>query len=161
MEIKSIETKNLSLLLRYGCCMDGITPAQGFGRAGCPDYQTSVVRIYILFTLLYGFEDFYFPNIILTNHIANCCVIVFIAFLVHQPPSPPAIPAPGDVCSLPREEGPCDTWMVRFFYDSGVGKCTDFWYGSCQGNSNNFASLEACQKKCGNLHAGPTSRRAI
>ncbi|XP_011489898.1 papilin isoform X1 [Oryzias latipes] len=25
---------------RYGCCLDGVTLAQGFGRAGCPEYQT-------------------------------------------------------------------------------------------------------------------------
>ena len=62
------ETKNPSLLLRYGCCMDGITPARGFGRAGCPEYRTSVVRIYIVFTLLYDFKDFHFPNIIVRNH---------------------------------------------------------------------------------------------
>ncbi|CAL8315734.1 unnamed protein product [Lota lota] len=83
-------------------------------------------------------------------------------FTVNQPPSPPAIPSTGDICSLPRDEGPCDTWMVRFYYETGTGKCTDFWYGRCQGNANNFASLEACQRQCRNPslretpQAGPT-----
>ncbi|TKS75603.1 Enhancer of rudimentary -like protein [Collichthys lucidus] len=57
----------------------------------------------------------------------------------------------GNVCFLPRDEGPCDTWMVRFYYDSGTNKCTEFWYGSCHGNGNNFVSLEACQRECGGV----------
>lgn len=34
-----------TLFLRYGCCLDGVTPAQGFGMAGCPEYQTTVTRV--------------------------------------------------------------------------------------------------------------------
>uniref|UniRef100_A0A668A659 Papilin b, proteoglycan-like sulfated glycoprotein n=1 Tax=Myripristis murdjan TaxID=586833 RepID=A0A668A659_9TELE len=41
--------------------------------------------------------------------------------------------------------------LVRFYYDSAAGKCTEFWYGSCEGNGNNFATLEACQRRCGNV----------
>lgn len=37
--------KKKNLFLRYGCCLDGVTPAQGFGRAGCPEYLTAVVGI--------------------------------------------------------------------------------------------------------------------
>lgn len=69
--------------------------------------------------------------------------------LPEQHTAPPAPPSTGNVCSLPRDEGPCDTWKVRFYYDSGTGKCTGFWYGSCQGNANNFVSMEACQRECG------------
>ncbi|KAM3861069.1 enhancer of rudimentary homolog [Diretmus argenteus] len=47
--------------------------------------------------------------------------------------------------------GSCDTWKVRFYYHSSSGKCTEFWYGSCQGNANNFASREACQRECGGV----------
>ncbi|KAF7663242.1 hypothetical protein LDENG_00215820 [Lucifuga dentata] len=107
------------LLLRYGCCLDGVTPAQGFGRAGCPDYQRTVEQ--------------------------------------HPPPPPPPPPTPpstGDVCSLQRDDGPCDTWMVRFYYDSGTHRYTEFWYGGCQGNANNFVSLEECQRKCDGVVRG-------
>ncbi|CAL8391934.1 unnamed protein product [Gadus morhua 'NCC'] len=138
---------------RYGCCADGHTTATGLRNTGCPGGDCVRTR--------YG-----------------CCIDGITAaqgfgragcpeYRTSVPPSPSAIPSTGDICSLPREEGPCDTWMVRFYYDSGVGKCTDFWYGSCQGNTNNFASLEACQRKCGKPslraipHAGPTSRRAM
>ncbi|KAG7239663.1 hypothetical protein INR49_028599 [Caranx melampygus] len=52
--------------------------------------------------------------------------------------------------------------MVRYYYDSGTGKCTEFWYGSCQGNSNNFVSLEACQRECGGVvrESPPSPRRS-
>lgn len=36
-----------NIIYRYGCCLDGVTAATGFGRAGCPEYQTvtTVVKI--------------------------------------------------------------------------------------------------------------------
>lgn len=37
-----LKKKNHRLCFRYGCCSDGVTPAQGFGQAGCPEYQTVV-----------------------------------------------------------------------------------------------------------------------
>ncbi|KAG7260356.1 hypothetical protein CRUP_024758 [Coryphaenoides rupestris] len=86
---------------------------------------------------------------------------------VDCPPSPSthAHVSTGDVCSQPRDDGPCDNWIMGFYYDSGMGKCTDFWYGGCEGNGNNFASPEACQRQCGNTplrvtppQAGPASR---
>lgn len=68
----------------------------------------------------------------------------------HAQPAP-ASPSTGSVCLLPRDEGPCDTWKVRYYYDSSTRKCTEFWYGSCQGNGNNFMSMDACQRECGGV----------
>lgn len=42
-----------SLFLRYGCCLDGVTPAQGFGRAGCPEYQTTVTTMVVTTSCFY------------------------------------------------------------------------------------------------------------
>lgn len=65
----------------------------------------------------------------------------------------------GNACFLPRDEGTCETWMVRFSYDNGTGKCKEFWYGGCHGNANNFISLEACQRACGSVEREPAPMR--
>ncbi|GAA6228799.1 papilin-like [Lates japonicus] len=122
----------------YGCCPDGHTPATGPRNEGC--FQDDCVRTRYGCCLdgvtpaqefgRVGCPEYHTP--------------------VERPP-PAVAPSTGDVCSLPRDEGPCDTWKVRFYYDSGANKCTEFWYGSCQGNANNFLSLEACQRECGGV----------
>lgn len=137
--------------------MDGVTPAQGFGRLGCPEYHTAVVGITcgpFLVSI----------NLLKLNKmdIRKISYALLFLLLSQDRPSAPVMPSHGgNVCSLPRDEGPCDTWMVRFYYDSGTGKCTEFWYGSCQGNANNFASMEACQRECGGVvrESAPSPRR--
>ena len=51
-------------------------------------------------------------------------------------------------CSLPPDSGPCDAAIPRFYYDPNVGDCIEFSYGGCQGNANNFATVEACRQAC-------------
>ncbi|XP_033505119.1 papilin b, proteoglycan-like sulfated glycoprotein [Epinephelus lanceolatus] len=133
----------------YGCCPDGYTSATGPRNEGC--YQNDCVRTRFGCCLdgvtpAQGFGRIGCPEFLTT---------------VQNPP-PPAPPSTGDVCSLPRDEGPCDTWKVRFYYDSGTSKCTEFWYGSCHGNANNFMTLEACQRECGGAvrETSPAPRRA-
>ena len=149
-----------------------MTPAQGFGRAGCPEYQTTVVGITCvpplvsvnLLQLINNSERHWVdigPLLALSWLVALINLPATVFWKSHYPslspllaqerPSAPVTPSTGNVCSLPRDEGPCDTWKVRFYYDSGTGKCTEFWYGSCQGNANNFVSLELCQRECGGV----------
>ncbi|MEQ2253752.1 hypothetical protein ILYODFUR_035616 [Ilyodon furcidens] len=73
--------------------------------------------------------------------------------------SRPVDPSSGNVCLLPRDEGPCDTWMVRFTYDYSTGKCKEFWYGGCHGNGNNFRSMEACRRECNGVAREPAPAR--
>uniref|UniRef100_K1S2I8 Papilin n=1 Tax=Magallana gigas TaxID=29159 RepID=K1S2I8_MAGGI len=54
-----------------------------------------------------------------------------------------------DVCTLPAVTGPCRANRRRFYYNSVSGQCELFRYGGCQGNRNNFPSLQACQQRCG------------
>ncbi|XP_047428980.1 papilin b, proteoglycan-like sulfated glycoprotein isoform X2 [Mugil cephalus] len=125
----------------YGCCPDGHTSASGPRNEGCPRDDCVRSRFGCCLdgvTPAQGFGRVGCPE-----------------YQATAVPSPRAPAAGGSVCSLPRDEGPCDTWKVRFYYDSRAAKCTEFWYGSCQGNGNNFATLEACQRECG----GPTPRR--
>ncbi|XP_044024356.1 papilin b, proteoglycan-like sulfated glycoprotein isoform X1 [Siniperca chuatsi] len=125
----------------YGCCPDGHTSATGPRNEGCSQDDCVRTRYGCCLdgvTPAQGFGR------------AGCPEYQTIAHT-----SRPAPPSTGNVCSLPRAEGPCDTWKVRFYYDSGTGKCTEFWYGSCQGNANNFVSLEACQRECGGVVREP------
>ncbi|KAH7730451.1 Protein MLT-11 f [Aphelenchoides avenae] len=53
-----------------------------------------------------------------------------------------------NVCGLPKERGPCDHYELRFYYNKEIGECKYFFYGGCEGNSNNFAKIEDCEKAC-------------
>ncbi len=56
---------------------------------------------------------------------------------------------PPDICLLPIEVGPCEAAMPRWAFDPEQERCVGFVYGGCQGNENNFETLEACQAACG------------
>lgn len=53
------------------------------------------------------------------------------------------------MCFLPQETGPCRANMQKYFYDKSDGVCKEFVYGGCQGNQNNFDSIEQCLQHCG------------
>ncbi|KAL3873904.1 hypothetical protein ACJMK2_036982 [Sinanodonta woodiana] len=52
-------------------------------------------------------------------------------------------------CSLPAEKGPCRAKIPRFYYNAKTCKCELFFYGGCEGNANNYESLEECWSSCG------------
>ena len=52
------------------------------------------------------------------------------------------------VCRLPKDVGPRKAAMSRYFYNADTGSCEQFTYGGCQGNANNFETVEACQEGC-------------
>ena len=52
-------------------------------------------------------------------------------------------------CSLPVESGDCDNLLERFYFDIFDAECKPFVYSGCGGNTNNFNSLDACNKLCG------------
>ncbi|CAN8009769.1 unnamed protein product, partial [Ixodes pacificus] len=53
-----------------------------------------------------------------------------------------------DTCSLPKKVGPCRAAMPRYYFDVTTGKCERFIYGGCEGNANNFHTLQQCQRTC-------------
>ncbi|CAD7079844.1 unnamed protein product [Hermetia illucens] len=62
-----------------------------------------------------------------------------------------AILAAGNpVCSLPKDVGPCRAGKPRFFYNTATKQCERFMYGGCQGNENNFETIDACKAACSN-----------
>ena len=66
-------------------------------------------------------------------------------------PCPPVVECldADEVCALEPETGPCEALFKRFFHNATSGQCEMFVYGGCQGNANNFESLEECQSTCG------------
>ncbi|CAC5359124.1 unnamed protein product [Mytilus coruscus] len=51
-------------------------------------------------------------------------------------------------CLLPKDIGPCDADIKRYYYDIGTKSCKEFRYGGCEGNKNNFITLDACKSSC-------------
>mmetsp|Transcript_31142 Transcript_31142/g.50028 ORF Transcript_31142/g.50028 Transcript_31142/m.50028 type:complete len:174 (+) Transcript_31142:38-559(+) len=51
-----------------------------------------------------------------------------------------------DICSLDADVGPCEAAMPRWYFDGS--QCTEFIYGGCQGNANNFETQEECLNAC-------------
>eukprot|EP00094_Tigriopus_californicus_P005670 TCALIF_05465-PA protein Name:"Similar to Ppn Papilin (Drosophila melanogaster)" AED:0.16 eAED:0.17 QI:0/0/0/0.82/0.81/0.82/34/0/2463 len=53
-----------------------------------------------------------------------------------------------DVCQLPEEAGPCRDYLERYFFDAVDGTCKLFYFGGCEGNKNNFKTMDECQSRC-------------
>ncbi|XP_032160714.1 boophilin-G2-like isoform X2 [Mustela erminea] len=53
-----------------------------------------------------------------------------------------------DICLLPPDEGICRALFRRYYYDSSTQSCRQFYYGGCEGNANNFRTLEDCNEAC-------------
>lgn len=53
-----------------------------------------------------------------------------------------------EICSLPKDKGPCSGMFVRWFYNSSDQVCQEFAYGGCLGNLNRFESNEKCIEHC-------------
>lgn len=53
-----------------------------------------------------------------------------------------------DVCTLPKDPGPCYAYMERWYFDAVDGYCKQFVYGGCEGNANSFESEDMCRSTC-------------
>ncbi|CAB3399020.1 unnamed protein product [Caenorhabditis bovis] len=61
-----------------------------------------------------------------------------------------AVPRQGanPLCIQPVIRGSCNEAHLRYFYDRVSDSCRLFEYSGCDGNANNFGSLEDCQRLC-------------
>ena len=57
-------------------------------------------------------------------------------------------PTATDVCQLPAKAGNCRARIKRYYYNADVGTCQSFIYSGCNGNENNFKSVNECRKQC-------------
>ncbi|XP_031727134.1 collagen, type XXVIII, alpha 1a [Anarrhichthys ocellatus] len=69
---------------------------------------------------------------------------------VSPPPPPPLTDSslPVEGCSQPLDPGPCRQYVVKWYYDPEANACAQFWFGSCQGNANNFETEASCRSSC-------------
>ena len=58
--------------------------------------------------------------------------------------APPELPP----CLQPVDSGPCDGVIERYAFDPATIRCVPFSYGGCEGNDNNFETLDACETAC-------------
>lgn len=53
-----------------------------------------------------------------------------------------------DQCSLLPTRGSCKGQYQRWFYDTKTGRCSEFVYGGCLKNTNNFIAQDNCVESC-------------
>ena len=49
---------------------------------------------------------------------------------------------------MSSDSGTCQESSSRYFFNVKTGVCEVFMYGGCEGNENNFATLEECNNLC-------------
>ncbi|KAM3855158.1 tissue factor pathway inhibitor isoform 1-T3 [Vipera latastei] len=52
------------------------------------------------------------------------------------------------ICALKADSGPCKALHTRYHFNIHTRHCESFNFGGCQGNENNFLTLEECQEAC-------------
>ncbi|XP_071833843.1 papilin-like isoform X3 [Apostichopus japonicus] len=60
-----------------------------------------------------------------------------------------------ELCSLPKDSGPCAGNYHSYFYDTDTQSCQAFIYGGCQGNQNRFIGQNECESICGTFRKDP------
>ncbi|KAM5156748.1 collagen alpha-4(VI) chain-like [Mantella aurantiaca] len=53
-----------------------------------------------------------------------------------------------DICQMKQEEGNCQDYVLKWWYNSDQNECVQFWYGGCGGNKNQFETQKQCEAVC-------------
>nr|B5KL41.1 RecName: Full=Kunitz-type serine protease inhibitor superbin-4; AltName: Full=Superbinin-4; Flags: Precursor [Austrelaps superbus]ABV64403.1 superbin-4 precursor [Austrelaps superbus]ACC77806.1 superbinin-4 precursor [Austrelaps superbus] len=51
-------------------------------------------------------------------------------------------------CHLPHDTGPCKRNTQAFYYNPVYHTCLKFIYSGCEGNANNFKTIDECKRTC-------------
>ncbi|XP_059058317.1 papilin-like [Achroia grisella] len=140
---------------RYGCCPDGQTEAKGKKFLGCTDVPESRQAACSLLTdrgschnyTVYWFYDMEYGGC--SRFWYGGCEGNGNRFSTKEECEDICVqPAPKDACKLPQVKGACKGYLLRWYYDSERERCSQFIYGGCLGNNNNFETEELCQTQC-------------
>ncbi|XP_028034800.1 papilin isoform X5 [Bombyx mandarina] len=140
---------------KYGCCPDGQTLAEGPKFFGCTDIPENKqvacslakdrgsgrdYSVYWYYDMEYGgCSRFWYGG---SDGNGN-------RFATKEECDDVCVqPSPKDACKLPKVKGACVGYNVRWYYDSEREQCSQFVYGGCLGNANNFDTRELCQSQC-------------
>ncbi|MBN3319092.1 SPIT2 inhibitor, partial [Atractosteus spatula] len=63
-------------------------------------------------------------------------------------------------CLAPAVMGPCRASFPRFYYSVANQTCLPFTYGGCEGNANNYETMEQCEAACSGVK-GLRARGAV
>ena len=58
-----------------------------------------------------------------------------------------------EICTLQPDVGSCRGVYKRFYYIPERQSCSEFEYGGCRGNQNNFLTNENCMQSCSLVRA--------
>nr|B5KL40.1 RecName: Full=Kunitz-type serine protease inhibitor superbin-3; Flags: Precursor [Austrelaps superbus]ABV64402.1 superbin-3 precursor [Austrelaps superbus] len=53
-----------------------------------------------------------------------------------------------EFCELPADSGSCKGNFQAFYYNPVQHQCLEFIYGGCDGNANNFKTIDECKRTC-------------
>ncbi|XP_052756348.1 papilin isoform X3 [Galleria mellonella] len=140
---------------KYGCCPDGQTEAKGKKFLGCTDIPESRQAACSLATdrgschnySVYWFYDMEYGGC--SRFWYGGCEGNGNRFSTKEECEDVCVqPSPKDACKLPQVKGACAGYLLRWYYDSAREHCSQFVYGGCLGNGNNFESEELCRTQC-------------
>lgn len=51
-------------------------------------------------------------------------------------------------CQQPKDDGPCEGYFVKYYFNTRNLRCEQTVYGGCEGNANRFDSKAECESTC-------------